>query len=108
MRASRLRWAMGLGVPAASLALALPQQSPAARPLAELRAGYAGSATCRECHAKQFDTWRRTFHSTMTQLPTPAAVLGRFDGNAVEFYGQRATPFTRDGRYFMRLPASGG
>lgn len=66
--------------------------------------GYAGSSACRECHGKQHESWRRTFHSTMTQLPTKAAVLGRFDGRPIEFYGKRATPLTRDGRFFMRLP----
>jgi predicted CXXCH cytochrome family protein len=93
---------------ASALALAAALQSPPQRPLASPRGDYVGSNACRECHAKQFDSWRRTFHSTMTQLPTRASVLGRFDGTPVEFYGKRATPFERDGRFWLRLPGASG
>ncbi|MBU6400884.1 MAG: hypothetical protein KGS61_11240, partial [Verrucomicrobia bacterium] len=42
-------------------------------------AGYAGSASCQECHPKQYDTWHRSYHRTMTQLPTPEAVQADFN-----------------------------
>ena len=71
-------------------------------------AGYVGSTACRACHLDHHGSWARTFHSTMTQEAVHGSVLGAFDGVEVEFYGQRATPLTRDGRFFMRLPAYGG
>lgn len=42
-------------------------------------AGYAGSSTCQECHEKQYTTWHRSYHRTMTQLPVPGAVQADFN-----------------------------
>ena len=41
---------------------------------------YAGSDSCRACHADQYASWHRSFHRTMTQIATPASVRGKFDG----------------------------
>src|SRR5690349_7622772 len=30
-------------------------------------AGYVSSAGCKECHAKQYETWWRSYHRQMTQ-----------------------------------------
>lgn len=43
----------------------------------------------------------------MTQMPTRASVLGRFDGVEVELFGARARPFERDGRFYFELPSFG-
>ncbi|NOT31788.1 MAG: hypothetical protein HOP15_15185, partial [Planctomycetes bacterium] len=72
------------------------------------RGEYTGSSACRTCHPDQHASWARTYHRTMTQLPTPEAVLGRFDGEPLEFFGQRAVPHVRDGRYFLRVPTPEG
>jgi len=93
------------------LALALgpePAGIEAARPLLSRAGSYQGSAACQACHPDQFQSWARTYHRTMTTRPEGESVLGRFDGTPVEFYGKRAVPFERGGRYFMRLPAADG
>lgn len=41
--------------------------------------GYVGSDACRECHAEQHASWRRSYHRTMTQWPTPEAVQANFN-----------------------------
>jgi hypothetical protein len=41
---------------------------------------YVSSLECRGCHPQQYRTWRDSYHRTMTQLATPDAVLGDFDG----------------------------
>ncbi len=84
-----------------------PRAAEAGLPLYARDADYVGASTCRSCHPNQFSSWRRTYHSTMTQLPSRASVLGSFDGSAVAAFGATATPFERDGRFFFRLPASG-
>mgnify|MGYP001545192954 CR=1 FL=1 len=38
------------------------------------------SATCRACHPGAYQTWHASYHRTMTQAATPAAVVGDFDG----------------------------
>lgn len=96
---------------AAWLALAFgpdPVALQAAQPLRELERDYEGSASCEACHPAQHASWARTFHATMTQLPRGAAVLGNFDGQPVAFYGRNATPFERDGEFWMRLPDASG
>jgi hypothetical protein len=60
-----------------------------ARPLETLDGGYVGSEACRSCHPWEHSTWHTSFHRTMTQKPTPGAVLGRFDGTELEAEGRR-------------------
>jgi hypothetical protein len=102
---------LGVAPLAVLLVLAIgrdPARIEAARPLIAREADYVGSSACRTCHPDQHASWARTYHHTMTQLPTRASVLGEFDGRAVEFYGRQAIPFERAGRYWMSLPARNG
>ncbi|MCK6448515.1 MAG: hypothetical protein L6Q99_19155 [Planctomycetes bacterium] len=69
---------------------------------------FEGSAVCRDCHEERWESWRRTYHSTMTQAPSPKSVIGRFDGVELELFGARARPFQRDGRFYFDLPAYDG
>jgi predicted CXXCH cytochrome family protein len=61
-----------------------PDESPSVRYVgrtAEVPAdGYVSSATCRKCHPNEYDSWKRSYHRSMTQRATPATVLGDFDG----------------------------
>jgi hypothetical protein len=63
--------------------------------------GFAGSASCVDCHADRHASWERTFHRTMTQLPLGDAVLGVFDGVKVAWDGGFARPWTRDGKLYV-------
>lgn len=85
-----------------------PVIADASRPLHARNHDYVGASACKSCHADHHASWRRTFHSTMTQLPSEQSVLGRFDGTAVTLYGASATPFQHEGHYYFRLPAFGG
>ncbi len=85
-----------------------PAHIQANRPLIARAGEYVGSDACRACHLDQHASWARTYHRTMTQLATPQAVLGRFDGTPLEFFGQSATPLERDGRFLVRLPDGAG
>ena len=94
-----------------ALVLALghdPVHAEATKPLHARNDDYVGASTCKSCHADHHASWRRTFHSTMTQLPTEESVLGRFNGDAVTMYGATATPFQHEGRFYFRLPTMGG
>lgn len=51
--------------------------------------GYVASASCRECHPRQYDSWRRSYHRTMTQLMTTNNVLADFNHVSLEFMGER-------------------
>src|SRR5213594_1266466 len=41
--------------------------------------GYVSSDNCKSCHPGPYDSWHRSFHRTMTQLPSREAVRGKFD-----------------------------
>jgi predicted CXXCH cytochrome family protein len=102
---------LGVAPVAVAIVLALghdPRRAEASLPLRGRDADYAGATACRACHPDHFASWRRTYHSTMTQLPSPTAVLGRFDGQPVTLFGATATPRERDGRFTFELPAFGG
>jgi predicted CXXCH cytochrome family protein len=84
------------------------RRAEAARPLFARDQDYVGASACRACHPDRYASWRRTFHSSMTQLPDERTVRGRFDGQAVTLFGATATPYQRDGKFFFQLPATGG
>jgi hypothetical protein len=101
-----------LGVAPLAVAAALavghdPRRAEASLPLHARDADYVGASACLACHPDHHASWRRTYHATMTQLPSRSTVLGRFDGNAVTLFGSSATPIERDGRFFFQLPPSG-
>jgi predicted CXXCH cytochrome family protein len=58
--------------------------------------GYATSNRCRSCHPQQYASWRRTYHSTMTQLVSEATVQGDFDDHQTRLFDQEYT-FYRGG-----------
>lgn len=55
-----------------TVASKLPDQVPAR--------GFLSSQACRRCHEKSHDSWYRSFHRTMTQLPSPDSIKAPFDG----------------------------
>ncbi|MCL4181721.1 MAG: tetratricopeptide repeat protein [Verrucomicrobia bacterium] len=42
-------------------------------------AGYSGSASCRECHEKEYELWQRGNHGMAERLPTAALDRSAFD-----------------------------
>ena len=84
-----------------------PVAAETAAPLIHREHGYVGSASCAACHPDHHASWARTFHATMTQRPTAAAVLGRFDGDAVH-YGEDRARALRDGERFLIEFTTGG
>lgn len=69
--------------------------------------GYVGSAACAECHEATHASWHRSYHRTMTQRPTPEAVLGRFDGQALD-RGGHYRALRRGDRFFVTAPRDDG
>ncbi len=108
MRGGRFRWlAAALATVSVSCAIAGlvapdpgPQQ-PASQPSVRVAdPEFAGSQACRACHPGAYSSWQASFHRTMTQKPTPAAVLGRFDGVAMQV-GGRSVRMSREGDAFF-------
>lgn len=51
--------------------------------------GYVASDNCRACHPQQYDSWHRSYHRTMTQLPSRETVRGNFENVTLEFQGDK-------------------
>jgi hypothetical protein len=57
------------------------------RPVEASTEGYASSRTCEACHPEQYETWRASYHRTMTQVVTPETPRAELDG--VELHWQK-------------------
>jgi hypothetical protein len=49
---------------------------------------YATSDSCRACHPEQYVSWHRSYHRTMTQLPSAQSVRGNFNNVTLEYAGE--------------------
>ncbi len=49
---------------------------------------YVGSPTCRACHPAEYESFRRTFHRTMTQLANAETIAAPLDGRPLELGGR--------------------
>ena len=116
MHPSPLRHRVVLGAPilapvAAVLTLWLghdPVSWQASQPLIHREADFVGALACGSCHPDQEASWRRTFHRTMTQQPTPGAIRGAFDGRTLSYQGQEARPYRSGDSFFLEIPDGRG
>lgn len=68
--------------------------------------GYAGSKSCQACHPQEYDSWRASYHSTMTQVATSESVVAPFDGVRLETRGRAFRLERRDGQFWAYLEES--
>lgn len=61
--------------------------------------GYASSSSCIDCHPREHESWRRSYHSSMTQLMSPETVQADFNNVSMDFQGERFT-LRRSGEEF--------
>lgn len=69
--------------------------------------GYVGAWQCQECHEDQHSSWHKTFHRTMTQLPTTNSVRANFDNVALTNAGVRYTLAQRSNEFWVHLESVG-
>jgi len=51
--------------------------------------GYVSSDQCKSCHPEQYASWHRSYHRTMTQLPSAHSVRGNFENVTLEYAGEK-------------------
>jgi hypothetical protein len=84
----------------------------AATPTRESEGDFVSSRDCRSCHPKAYDAWHDSYHRKMTQLATPSAMVGDFDGVELSWLAPPRTPggerrperyrlSERDGEYWV-------
>src|SRR5262249_9878287 len=65
--------------------------------------GYVTSDNCKACHPEPYSSWHRSFHRTMTQVPSPAAVRGKFDGKTLLLGNEPIHLEERDGDFWAEM-----
>jgi len=84
-------------------------KKPAPRPATTAaKATFVGSHRCRECHEERHETWMKTAHAYALREAKPEFVAGNFDGTTVETSYFDATPYQKDGRFFIRVRGKDG
>src|SRR5262245_12347072 len=74
----------------------------AATPIAQ-RERFVSSTACRACHPGNYGSWHDSFHRTMTQLATPAAVVGNFENQRVVARGRTYLLEHRGDEYWVEM-----
>lgn len=81
------------------------------------KAKYAGSESCKGCHAKQHAEWSATWHAKMERPPSAEAVLGDFNDQVLAYKNVKITgkdgksetltfqvrAFRLDGKFFFTV-----
>lgn len=65
--------------------------------------GYVSSAVCKKCHPGAYDSWKRTYHRTMTQVVRPETVLAPFDGTPRPLDEDVYRFVRRDDRFYVEI-----
>jgi predicted CXXCH cytochrome family protein len=79
---------------------ALDRSTPRAAPADWSAVPSVASDSCAKCHADHYESWRHTYHRTMTREATPEYVKGDFADAVYEYQGL-PTRFTRNGDKFQ-------
>jgi Tfp pilus assembly protein PilF len=78
-----------------------------AGPPAEM-ASFVGVNECKNCHAKEYDTWMGSDHQLAMQMATSGTVLGDFKEAKFNYYGVTSRFFTKDGKFFVNTDGPDG
>ena len=58
------------------------EAAPTNRPITAQQGNYVTSNSCRACHPGNYASWHTSFHRTMTQVATPASLIGQAHAQA--------------------------
>jgi predicted CXXCH cytochrome family protein len=78
--------------------------APSGVPVQRARAGYVSSRACQSCHPGEYASWHQSFHRTMTQIATPAAVLAQLDRASISVDGRAVELERRGEEIWATLP----
>jgi tetratricopeptide (TPR) repeat protein len=71
-------------------------------------AEFVGSANCRDCHNREYDSWEGSHHDLAMDVAGEETVLGDFDGAEFTQHGVTSRFYMRDGRYYVHTNGVGG
>ena len=65
--------------------------------------GYVTSDTCISCHPREYASWYRSYHRTMTQVASGESVLADFEDVTLDNRGRRYELRRDDNGFFVKL-----
>lgn len=74
----------------------------------KIEQGYAGSQSCKECHASIFSEWKTSDHFKAMQIPTEQSVLGNFNNAVYSADGITSRFFKKNGKFFINTQGNDG
>jgi hypothetical protein len=81
------------------------------RPIAVSDDGYVTSASCKDCHEREYETWHDSYHRTMTQVVTPQTIqtMGvKMDGIGMSLADERYVLTRRGDQYWAGISNQDG
>ena len=81
---------------------------PSLAPGWERSAGFAGSASCIECHQEAYRAWSGSHHDLAMQVASEETVLGDFDDSTFTHFGVTSRFYQRDGGFFVQTEGPDG
>ena len=78
-------------------------EPPANRPVQRSFRKYVSSDGCRACHPQAYESWRASYHSTMTQEVSPDTMLASWEGE-LELRDERYVLERRGEEFWVELP----
>ena len=101
---SALLWAHWEGLDVKRLEIASLSRLEEDMPEMNARSGYVNSETCLSCHPDQHDSWKKSYHRTMTQTAVGDHVLGDFSDHQVVSDGLLYQVYKKDGEFWANMP----
>jgi len=74
----------------------------------ERSAGFAGSASCVECHQDAYQAWSGSHHDLAMQVASQDTVLGDFDDATFTHFGVTSRFYRRGGGFFVETEGADG
>ncbi len=71
-------------------------------------AEYVGRLACVDCHPREIERWRGSYHDLAMQVADSQTVLGNFDDTTFEAAGVTSRFFRRDDKFMVRTENSQG
>ena len=66
-----------------------------------LLSAYIDDTTCKECHQKEFVSWRQSDHALAMQKANAQTVLGDFDDATLKYNNIASKFYKKDGKFFV-------
>jgi hypothetical protein len=80
---------------------------PENRPITSQTDDYVTSNACRACHPGNYASWHASFHRTMTQVATPASLVGAADQLELSSNGNQYKMERQGNKFFVRRRSLG-